>query len=453
MVRAVGVQGLGLSVAALLALTACQPREVILPGERFPIRADLAASIPVEGQPAPVAPPADGVNQSQPISLPGAVANADWTHRGGNARHIQPHGSLSANPQLLFAANIGAGNSRRNRISAAPVVADGRVFTIDANSLMVATSTGGATLWQTDLTAVTDAGGGLSGGGLAYGGGRVFATTAYGEVLAIDPATGAIQWRQALGASVTGAPATDGNAVYVAGRDGTAWAIDAGDGRVNWTAVGLPAASGVVGSAAPAVGDTAVVFPFASGVVTSFLMAGGTQGWSAPVAGQRLGRAFGGGFADVTGDPVMDGGAVYVGTSAGRTVALATSGGEELWSAGDGAMGPILAVGGALFLVNDKGDLVRLDQATGAKVWTQPLPFFDNANPRRQKAVTPHFGPVLAGGRLVVASGDGLLRFFAPTDGAPLGTVEIPGGAASQPALAGGVLYVVSAAGQLLAFR
>ncbi|MGL4319720.1 MAG: PQQ-binding-like beta-propeller repeat protein [Paracoccaceae bacterium] len=441
-----------LSLMALLALSACAPREVILPGERFPIRADLRDSIPVEGEPAPVAPPADSENQSVPISLPGAVANADWTHRGGNAQHNQPHGSLSAAPQLLFAANIGTGNSRRNRIAAAPVVADGRVFTIDAAAQLVATGTNGATLWQTDLTALTDAGGGLSGGGLAYGGGRVFATTPYGEIVALDPATGAIQWRQALNVSVTGAPATDGNTVYVAGRDGAAWAIAADDGRVQWTAVGLPAAAGVVGSAAPAVGDRAVIFPFAGGVVSAFLKTGGTAAWTAPVAGQRLGRAFGG-FADVTGDPVIENGVIYIGTSAGRTLALSASGGTEIWSAGEGAMGPILSVGGSLFMVNDKGDLVRLDQATGEKIWTQPLPFFENDNPRRQKAVTAHFGPVLAGGRIVVASGDGQLRFFSPNDGASLGSVEIPGGAATQPALAGGVLYVVSASGQLLAFR
>nr|MCU0803120.1 PQQ-binding-like beta-propeller repeat protein [Paracoccaceae bacterium] len=288
--------------------------------------------------------------------------------------------------------------------------------------------------------------------GLAYGGGRVFATTPYGELVAIDPASGAVIWRQRMDVSVTGAPATDGRAVYVAGRDGTAWAIDAADGRVLWTATGLPAATGVIGSAAPAVGERTVIFPFASGVVNALLKEGGTPAWSTPVAGQRLGRAFSA-VGDVTGDPVIDGGLIYVGTAAGRTLALSSSGGEEVWSAGEGAMGPILAAGGSLFIVNDTGHLVRLDQATGATIWSQPMPFFENDNPRRQQAVTPHFGPVLAGGRIVVASGDGILRLFSPTDGALLGTVDIPGGAATQPALAGGVLYVVSTAGQLLAFR
>jgi outer membrane protein assembly factor BamB len=53
----------------------------------------------------------------------------------------------------------------------------------------------------------------------------------------------------------------------------------------------------------------------------------------------------------------------------------------------------------------------------------------------------------------MVVSSDGLLRAFDPTDGSLTYSTEIPGGAAAQPAVAGGVLYVVSGKGQLLAFR
>jgi outer membrane protein assembly factor BamB len=113
----------------------------------------------------------------------------------------------------------------------------------------------------------------------------------------------------------------------------------------------------------------------------------------------------------------------------------------------------VLAVGGSVFLVNDESMLVRLDAQTGAAIWTAPMPYFESDKPKRQKAITAHYGPVLAGGRIVVASGDALLRFFDPVDGAALGTVDLPGGAAAQPALAGGMLFVVTSGGQLLAYR
>jgi outer membrane protein assembly factor BamB len=144
------------SLIALLALGACAEREVILPGERFDVRADLAASIPTEADPNPTDTSGQIANLSAPISLPPQTANADWTHRAGGVRHLSPHGSLSSAPQRVFSVNIGQGNSRRNRISAAPIVAGGKVFTLDATATLAATSTGGQSLWQTDLTPVTD---------------------------------------------------------------------------------------------------------------------------------------------------------------------------------------------------------------------------------------------------------------------------------------------------------
>ena len=71
----------------------------------------------------------------------------------------------------------------------------------------------------------------------------------------------------------------------------------------------------------------------------------------------------------------------------------------------------------------------------------------------RQAEIFAHHGPIIAGGRLIVVSNDGLMRFFDPTNGEPLGQMKMPGGATTNPGVAGGTLYVVSASGQLLAFR
>lgn len=435
----------------LLALLAACEREVVLPGERFPVRADLEASVPVEGQPAPTAPPAPE-NQSVAISL-GPQTGGDWTHRAGNARHLMPHAALSATPQLVWSAKIGAGSSRKNRIGAAPVVADGRIFTIDAGTGVTATGTNGATLWSTDLTASFDKGGGQSAGGLATAGGRVFATTGYGELVALDAASGAVIWRQRVDAPISGAPATDGQAVYVSGRDGSAWAVDAADGKVIWQVVGTPGKAAYVGTAAPTIGDRAVIFPSSGGDLMAVLkIGGGTKIWQASLAGKRLGRAFA--FTpDVTGDGVIAGKTLYAGSGSGRTVAMSASSGERIWSAGEGALGPVAVAGGSLFLVNDEAKLVRLNADTGEVIWSVEMPYFTNDKIKRRKGIYAHYGPVLAGGRIMVVSSDGLLRAFDPTNGALTYTAEIPGGASSQPAVAGGTLYVVGSNGQLHAFR
>ncbi len=439
------------ALTALVLLVACGQRELILPGERFDTRAPLEASIPVEGEAAPVDTTNVTENRAEPVALPPVTANAEYPQRAGNGQHLPPHAALSAQPGLVWSANIGAGNSRKLRLSAQPVVAGGRVFAMDARARVTALSTAGGALWTTDLRREGERSE-ISGGGLAFGAGSLFATTGYGELIALDPDNGAIRWRQRVGAPISGSPLVDGTMVYIAGRDSSGWAVRVADGGVEWQVPGTPTNSGTIGAAAPALAGETVLFPFPSGEVGAVLRDGGSRVWASAVVGERRGRAYTG-IDGLTGDPVVAGGVVYVGNQGGRSVALDTATGRRLWTAREGAYGPLLPAGNALFLISDQGRLVRLDAATGETVWAVNLPYFTKDKPKKYQAITAHYGPVLAGGRIVVVSGDGQVRFFNPEDGASLGAVELPGGAAAPPALAGGVLYVVNQRGQLLAYR
>lgn len=419
---------------AALALAACD-RELILSGERL----TLDATRPSAGAPAPIA-------------LPAAVARADWTHKAANAAHVMPHAALGAAPRLAFAQTIGQAESRRHRITADPVVAGGRIFTVDSRARVQATGLGGQPIWSTTLVPGRDGIDDASGAGLAAAGDRLYVSTAFGEVVALDAATGRLVWRHDLGAAAAGAPTVDGGTVYVVARDATAWALDTATGRVRWTAQGTPSDAGVAGGAAPAVAGDTVVLPFASRELRGLLKAGGTELWTTTVAGTRVGAVYAS-ITDITGDPVILGDTIYAGSPSGRTNAVALGSGETRWSAEVGAMSPVTVAGGSVFTVSDLARLTRIDAATGQVIWSRDLPFFERPFPRRRKAVFEHYGPVLAGGRLWVASSDGLLRGFSPESGALVTSVEIPSGAATNPVVAGGTLYVVSQAGQLLAFR
>lgn len=425
-------------LALVLALAGCE-RELVLEGERLSVNADLSAD----------APAAEIGNEALPIALPPVQANANWAKRGGD---VGVNGQLSAQPQLVWATPIGQGNSRQNRVAAAPVVSGGLVFTMDALDQVQATAMSGGPVWTANLAASFDRGGQLSGGGLAVQGDRLYVTTGYGELVALQAASGQVIWRQRLDSPATGAPAVSGSTVYAVGRDGAGFAVDAASGKVLWTVPGAPSVTGVIGSAAPAVTDRAVIFPFASGGLTAAFVNSGLPVWEAPVTGQRIGRGYQG-LTDITGDPVVVGSTIYVGTAAGRTAAIDLASGERMWTAVEGAMNPPLVVGGSVFVVNDEARLVRLDASTGAVIWAVEMPYWDTDKPRKRKAITAHYGPVLAGDRLAVAGGDGQLRLFDPASGTMTGGVAIPGGAASAPALAGGMLFVVNGNGQLLAFR
>jgi outer membrane protein assembly factor BamB len=439
----------GLGLAALLILGACE-REVVLDGPRFSVRTPLAQTLNEDGTPA--APQPEGpANTSAAISLPRAGNLGEWTHRAGTASHTLPHGALSSAPQRVWSARIGAGNTRQGRISAAPVAAGGRIFAMDAGQTVAALTPDGAVIWQASVAPEFDSKAEVSGGGLATTGGTVFVTTGAGEVIALAANTGAVLWRQRLNGALSGPPTVEGGQVYAMGRDGSAAALDTGNGRTIWQLDGAPRTGGMLGAGAIATSGGQVYLPYSAGQLNAVSKSGDVL-WSAGIAGERLGRAYAG-FGDVTGDPVIAGGVIYVGTAAGKTAAISAATGQRIWTAYEGALNAPLVVGGSVFVVNDQARLVRLDARSGEVIWSQIMPYFKNEKPKRNNAITAHYGPILAGGRLAVVSGDGTLRLFDPASGAVVAQAEIPGGAASAPALVGGALLVMGGNGQLHAFR
>ncbi len=433
--------------ASTLLLSACD-REERLSGERFSI--DVPLSQTLQGGGGQINPAA--ADAPRAISLPAPQRLASWNQRGYDATNRTPHATLGSNLTQVWSAAIGEGNSRRNRITADPVSDGARVFTMDATAGVVATdlASGGA-VWRADLQPGFDRGGEVSGGGLAVVGGRVYATTGFGELVVMDAATGAVQWRQRLNAGI-GAPTVTGERVYIVSRNNEAWALDIATGGLIWQLPASPSAAVLSGGAAPAVTERIVAFPFGSGEIVGTLRLSGAALWTTSVTGGRNGVAYAN-VNDITSDPVIANGRIYAGNQSGRVAALDPGTGARLWTADEGAYSPMLVTGGDLFFVSDRNELIRLDATTGARVWGTELPLYVADRERRRRAVYTHFGPILAGGRLVVASGDGRVRFFSPESGALIGTAELRQGAAAHPIVVNDILLVVTEDGRLTAFR
>jgi len=435
-----------LGAATVLALMACSKKEPILSGEREGIREVLQSE--VRRAMAAETPQ----NQVMPVDLPPATVNADWTQPVGTPATRAAHPALSAAPDLAWSVDIGSGDSRRKRITADPVVADGRIFTLDAQAQVAAVSTNGDLLWTTDLTPPNDRSSQASGGGLAHGEGKLFVTSAFGLLTALDPQTGNRIWQQDLNAPTTAPPTIFDGRVYAVAGDDVAWVLDAETGRVDWQLSATPDIHNVLGGPAPALTEKYAVFAFGSGEVQAAFRRGGLRLWDAQIAGQRLGLASAR-VLDITGDPVVVGDRIFTGSHAGRMVALRLGSGKRIWTANEGPLNRIWPAGGSLFLVTDRNEIVRLSAQDGTRIWGHELPLFTARRPGRQAQIVGHFGPVIAGGQLILASGDGRLRFFDPASGQMTRSVDLPGGATSNPVVAGGTLYVVTKKGRLLAFR
>ncbi|MEX0285923.1 MAG: PQQ-binding-like beta-propeller repeat protein [Paracoccaceae bacterium] len=426
------------AAAAVVTLASCE-REVILPGDREDIRDATVAERQFE-------------NQSPAISLSGQTANTSWAQGPGSPTYRTTHPALSSAPQRFWSANIGLGNTRKQRITAEPIIGGGLIYTLDASARVSAFANNGGTVWSTDLTPVLEDDGDATGGGMAYYQDRLYVSSGFGNLTALNAKTGAVLWKQKLDATGSGQPTIVDGLLYVMAGDNTGWVINIKDGTIAWQVTASPSLANVLGAPPPAISGKYAVFGFGSGDVLTVFRRGGLRRWEASVAGQRVGRTAAQ-VTDVTGPPMIVGSRVYVGNHSGRTAAFDMETGDRLWTASQGALGNIWPAGNSLFVVTDRQQLARISTSDGSLIWAVDLPGFKKDKPRRRGPVYAHYGPVVAGGRVFVASSDGVLRAFNPQNGALTHQTALPGGAASQPVVANRTLYVVSQEGQLHAFR
>ncbi len=428
---------IGLIGVALLALSACKGDDNILPGERHSLRPN--ENVVVQ-------------NVAAAINLGTPVSNANWPQKSYGASNVVPHLAFSATPSLVWTINNGRGNSDRSRITSSPVISSGVVYMLDASSVVRAVSAAdGGEIWSTELVPLLEKSGVEGfGGGIALAGDTLFVGTGFGEMLALSLATGTVQWRYAFDAPIRSAPTVADGQVYFVTRDDVAHALRASNGELAWSIPGPHATNAaILGGASPAVNGTMVVFPFSSGRVYGITTAG-TVRWQADINTTRLSSTRGT-IGEITGDPVILGGRVYLANQGGEIASVTLNNGNTNWSVPAGSLSPAAAIGGSLFVVTDRAQLMRINASNGDVLWSVQLPEYEKPNKRRGFIL--HHGPIVAGGQVFVAGADGQLRGFDPTSGAETSSANIPGGAASAPVIAGGVMYIQSQNGKLHAFQ
>jgi outer membrane protein assembly factor BamB len=162
----------------------------------------------------------DPATTALPMNLPPAVANTDWTQSGGNATKSMGQLALGGSLSRAFSVQAGRGSSLTARLAAAPIVADGRIFTIDTLGTVRAFDTrNGGQVWATQTPTEKGNSASLYGGGIAYDQGRIYATNGLGFVAALDERNGGMVWRVRPGGPLRGAPSVANGAVYVISQD------------------------------------------------------------------------------------------------------------------------------------------------------------------------------------------------------------------------------------------
>jgi outer membrane protein assembly factor BamB len=125
--------------------------------------------------------------------------------------------------------------------------------------------------------------------------------------------------------------------------------------------------------------------------------------------------------------------------------------GQRLWEINIAGVATPAIAGDWLFVVTDAGRLLCVERASGKIRWISQLPAFHNL--KKKMGIVRWHGPLLAGSRLILVSTDGDLTEVDPTTGSIQSTRNVKGGMSLAPVAAGGMLYILTDDGRLVAYR
>ena len=281
---------------------------------------------------------------------------------------------------------------------------------------------------------------GCAGGGIAADGGRIYAASGFGAVIALDPATGKRLWEKALGIPVRAAPTAVGDRLFVLTIEGKLYCLSTTDGTELWVVRGLPQQASLGLNASPAVDGDIVVVPYASGDLVALRTADGSGLWSESLARTRTTSQLTA-MSDAA-RPAVDNGTVFAVGHGGRMVATVAKTGERLWSLSVPGTQPPCVAGDSVFVVDTSGQLMAIHRRDGKVQWSTKLPDSKTWS-----------GPVMANGILWLASKDGQLAGVDAATGRVTGQMSIGGAVYIPPVVAQGKMFVLTDEAKLIAFN
>jgi outer membrane protein assembly factor BamB len=373
---------------------------------------------------------------------------ADWSQPGGNAANAPGNVSMASvtGGSGWRVRAVDKASKRNVRPSVPPIVHGGVIYVYDTDGHVNALRPGGGRSWSVSLAPEGEKSH-AGGGGVAASGSAVFVATGFGELAALDAATGTKIWSKELGAPARSAPTAAGGIVFVVSATNVLYAVNQADGSEAWQYPGIPETAGVLSAASPAVSGSTVVVPYSSGEVIAFDAGSGDLKWADAVVRSTRTLAVSG-LTDVAASPVIYDGVVYATGVSGRTIAVGLSDGERIWEQNIGSASTPAVSGNALFLVDLADNLIAVDRRTGTAFWRTALPVV-----RKKKFFSVWAGPTLAGGLLWAVSNDRKLVAVDPATGAIVVDKQMQSPAYIKPTVAGGQLLVLSADGTLTAYN
>jgi outer membrane protein assembly factor BamB len=383
---------------------------------------------------------------SAPVVLDSSVENnSEFVQAHFNSSHCYAPLNFSASPSEVWRSDMDFESTRSIKMTAAPIVAEGKVFCLDAAGVVYAfDQKTGERLWRKSLTIVGKDG--QIGGAIAYDAGRLVVTSSFAEAFSLDAKTGNILWRIKLPAPCKGDGITiRGGKAFVMCSNSSLRKIDINDGKILWSHSGMIADTTFIGSASPAVDDGVVYFAYPSGEVFALLEETGAVVWEAMLSKFSLTNAARA-FTHPRACPVLKDGIAYFTSANEQTTAFNAKNGKLRWRSDCGGVQTPIVSGNSIFVFSSKSELACLNKDTGKKRWLCKLA-------TDEKEIADWYGMILVKDRLAMISPNGLLIFVSARGGKIEKIIDIGEEISVNPAIANGTMFVPLNCGKIAAFK
>lgn len=385
------------------------------------------------------------------IAVPRPYRNLNWSQAGGNAPHDVQHLVLGDSLNQVWRNRIGRGNAKYERLIAGPVAGNGMVYAVDTRGTVTAVSLeSGHEVWQKELENPDERSDVGYGGGAALFGDRLYVTSGYGFVVALDARSGSEIWRYSGEVPFRGAPTAAADRVFAVTHDNQMLAFNPVDGELLWDQVGIAENAGMLGAASPAYDGTTLVTALSSGELIAMRGQNGRILWQDALTSSRRLTPLAT-LTDIDGNPVISGGKVYAISHAGRMVAIDMRSGERSWEADIAGISTPWVAGNFAYITTVDGQIACVALGDGRIRWVTQLQRFTNQ--KKRKGLIKWNGPILAGDRLLVTSTHGFALSVSPYTGEVLSGVEMPTGSSTEPIVVDGKFIVLTDAGELVAYQ
>lgn len=388
------------------------------------------------------------------VVLPRPHINKSWSQSGGNSVHRMEHLQTESKLTRFWESNFGDGNSKRDYLIATPIVAYKVVFAIDADATVSAYRLDdGERIWKRRLKPLIkdDKSTSLKGAGLAEYKRKIYATTGFGGVFALDMITGKKVWFYNAGMPIRIAPTVANDRVLVQTIDNTLIAVNAQTGLEEWRYKSAQEQTVLVGGASPAYDpyQDLVVAAFSNGELRAFKGSTGSPLWSDWLAAHARTNSLAN-INAIKANPVIDGNVVYAVGHNDILVAIDVRTGSRIWERDIGSTNQPWLAGKMLFVLSNTNDLLALEAETGKIVWSTKIPLGTSDDDKSGVFLS---GPVLTDNRLLVATSSGYAFAVSPYTGKIMSFVSLDDGVEVSPVVADGITILTTNDADLVAYK